>query len=161
MRLPAGDLLGLGWLRCADDEHRDDIRDVACGTGPHDVQHRCRTRVGSSDETQRWLNVHVQAIRDEDGEQGGFIATIDDVTTLVDADQQRLAAERQRDIDARDRATERLDSLSTLAGGVAHDFNNILGSILAFENFVTESITELTTAGRLDAQTGRAILGDL
>ena len=157
--LPADDLLGFGWLRCAGDEGYDDILAVARGLGDRELQRR--TRVELSDGEPRWLNVHVHAVLDDDSTHAGFISTIDDVTTLVEADQQRRAAERQHDIDARDRATERLDSLSTLAGGVAHDFNNILGSILAFENFVSESVTELTTAGCLDAETGRALLSDL
>jgi PAS domain S-box-containing protein len=159
--LPADDLLGLGWLRCVSDEDHDDILAVARGIGPRDVQRRYRRALGPSAETMRYVNVHVQAIRDDDGEHAGFIGTVDDVTSLVEADQQRRAAERQHDIDAKDRATERLDSLSTLAGGVAHDFNNILGSILAFENFVSESITELSDAGRLDAETAHALLADL
>jgi PAS domain S-box-containing protein len=160
MRLPAEKLLGPGWLRCADDERRKDVSATAHGTGPPDVHYRCRTQVGSPAEP-RWLNVHVQAIHDEDGEPAGFIATVDDVTAIVDADQQRLAAERQREIDAKEHATERLESLSTLAGGVAHDFNNILGSILAFENFVSESITDLLPSGLITTADGDALLADL
>ena len=159
--LVADDLLGLGWLCCAGEEDHDRILAVVHGHGARGAQHRYRSRVGLADGALHWLDVRVQAVRDDNGEPGGFIAMVDDVTTVVEADRRRRTAQRQQDLDAKDRATERLDSLSTLAGGVAHDFNNILGSILAFENFVTESITELTAAGRLDAPTGRAILGDL
>jgi PAS domain S-box-containing protein len=159
--LPADDLLGLGWLRCVSDEDHDDILGVARGSGARDVQRRYPGALGPAEYSVRWVNVHVQTVRDDDGEHAGFIGTLDDVTTLVEADQQRREAERRHDIDAKDRATERLDSLSTLAGGVAHDFNNILSSILAFETFVSEAVTDLTRAGRLDAETGHALLADL
>ena len=158
---PADDLLDLGWLCCAGDEDHDAILLVARGRGLHHGQDHFRSRVGRPDGPARWVNVQVRAVGDEDGEHTGFIATVDDVTALVEADEQQRAAERQHDVEAKDRATERLESLSTLAGGVAHDFNNILGSILAFENFVSEAVTELTTAERLDAETADALLSDL
>ena len=53
MGLPADDLLGLGWLRCAGDEapRRDPRR--RAGTRTRDVQHRYRSQIGSPDEQRR------------------------------------------------------------------------------------------------------------
>lgn len=159
--LPAADLLGLGWLRCAGDADHDAILAVARGREARDAQHHYRSRVRLPDDSLRWLNVHVRVVRNDDGEHTGFIGTVDDVTALIADDEQRRTMERQQDLDAKDRATDRLESLSTLAGGVAHDFNNILGSMLGFEGFVSESITELTAAGKLAAETGKELLDDL
>jgi PAS domain S-box-containing protein len=158
MGLPGADLLGLGWLRCTGQEQHGDILREEVTDG---IQHRHREHVTMADGSVHWLNVNIQAIHDE-RELDGFIATIDDVTAVVEAEQRLRAAERRYDVDARIRATERLESLSRLAGGVAHDFNNILGAMLGFENFVAETLADLCDTGRpIDAETGRTLLSDL
>ncbi len=63
-----------------------------------------------------------------------------------------LTGERQ--MEARLRQSERLEALGTLAGGVAHDFNNIIGSILA----VAEASREETTDDRLRENLDRIVL---
>ncbi|MFC4065309.1 hybrid sensor histidine kinase/response regulator [Actinoplanes subglobosus] len=57
-----------------------------------------------------------------------------DITAQVKADEQRRDLERQL------HQAERLDSLGQLAGGVAHDFNNILGVISGYTGFVLDEL---------------------
>jgi PAS domain S-box-containing protein len=70
---------------------------------------------------ERDWEAHV-ARRDE----GGFIAVIRDLTD-------RKAAERERNqLQQQLHRVEKMDAVGRLAGGVAHDFNNILAAILGF-----------------------------
>ena len=159
MGLPADALLGLGWLRCLTTDQHDGVRAVASGTQPTGTQYHYRGPVTMPDDTGRWLHVHVQAIPDDSAQ--GFIATVDDITTVVEIERQQRAAEQKQYVEARIQATQRLEGLTRLAGGIAHDFNNILGAMLGFETFVTETVTDLTDRGRLPVLAEPVIIGQI
>jgi len=62
-----------------------------------------------------------------------------EVTSVVWLSEPAVAVAVRR-IDPRSRQAQRLEGLGRLAGGVAHDFNNIVGVILNFASFLDEDI---------------------
>lgn len=76
------------------------------------------------------------AIHDRDGVVSGYLGIITDATD-------RLAAEREREqLMERVFQSQKLDSLGLLAGGVAHDFNNMLVAVLANADLARDSVDE-------------------
>ncbi|MDR3672301.1 MAG: ATP-binding protein [Holophaga sp.] len=77
------------------------------------------------DGTVRWVHSCGHVLRDADGKALRVIGIERDRTREVEAE-----AERDR-MQAELQHTEKLGSLGRMAGGVAHDMNNVLGAILA------------------------------
>ena len=72
-------------------------------------------------------------------------AVIRDITERIRAQErfQRVQAEAERaHIEAHLHRTQRLEGLGQLAGGVAHDFNNLIAVIANYAMFITEAATE-------------------
>jgi PAS domain S-box-containing protein len=105
-----------------------------------------------------WANVVVTSLVDDHGELVGFSAVFRDLTGRKKTEEQlkRLnsdleeryvekAAELAHTISEREKLQEQLlqvqkmESIGTLAGGIAHDINNILNIILGYANVILQN----------------------
>ena len=157
---PAAELLGEGWQRCLGHGQREALR-AGPGRPPPSLdgerQHEQLTLSGGQ---RRWLTVLVRPVRDSEEALTGFVAIIDDVTAVVEAEERRRAEDRERESEGRAQVTAHFDSLARLAGGVAHDFNNLLNIVMSYDQFVKEAVTDASGAVLTDVQ-AQAILGDV
>lgn len=107
----------------------------------------------------RWIRIPVPGVA---GTPGFLLAIAEDVTAKKQADETRARLEDQL------RHAQKLESIGTLAGGVAHDFNNILAAIIPFAHLaktdaadnraVQESLDEILAASERARSLVRQIL---
>ncbi len=80
-----------------------------------------------SDGSQRRVSVSISVIHDSEGELSGFRGIFRDVTESKRMeDQLRQAA--------------KMEAIGRLAGGVAHDFNNILTAVMGYSSILSEQL---------------------
>jgi two-component system cell cycle sensor histidine kinase/response regulator CckA len=75
-----------------------------------------------------WVQLNVSLAWNPDGTPRHFVAQIQDVTERKRAEEQRKKLEEQL------RQAQKMEALGTLAGGTAHEFNNILGIIIGYSD---------------------------
>ena len=105
------------WIQMVPVEDRDIVREQAArilsGGDPEPIEHR----IVRNDGEVRWVRNTPVPCCDVDGRLASYDGLVRDIT-----ERKRLERELRR--------AQRMESIGTLAGGVAHNFNNILGIIL-------------------------------
>ena len=70
------------------------------------------------------------------GGKGTILATLHDIT------ERKRAEEEKRDLEEKLRYSEKMEAIGTLAGGVAHDLNNILSGLVSYPELVLMDLPE-------------------
>jgi two-component system cell cycle sensor histidine kinase/response regulator CckA len=135
------------------EDDRDRVRGVF-----HDVFHtgtsrRSEYRFRSSSREVRSIDSHFSAIRNAAGLVTNLVAVARDVT-----ERDRLAAEK-KELEDQILRTQRLDTIGSLAGGIAHDLNNMLVPILMATELLGEQVTDEETRRILEIARGSALRG--
>ncbi|HVP67914.1 MAG TPA: PAS domain S-box protein [Anaeromyxobacteraceae bacterium] len=93
------------------------------GDGTFDVEHRITRRDGAV----RWLTTRAQTFFEGEGQGRRPVRTVGAVRDVTES---KLAEDERRRLQEQLAQAQRLESVGRLAGGVAHDFNNMLVVIL-------------------------------
>jgi PAS domain S-box-containing protein len=113
------------WDDCV---HRDDLEQVARSlpgqvTGNWDETYR----IIRPDGTIRWVRARAYPVRDADGQVCRIAGVLRDVTEY-------------RRLQEQFRQAQKMEAVGRFAGGVAHDFNNMLSVILSYTSLVLDEL---------------------
>ncbi|MEE8398967.1 MAG: PAS domain S-box protein [Desulfobacterales bacterium] len=117
---PRQELMGMNYREYTDDENARKLLDIfnstfVAGQRRAPIEFQIRAKDGE----KRVLETPVSLMRDENGDTIGFRGLARDLTERRNLESQLLRAQK-------------MEAIGTLAGGVAHDLNNILSGIVSY-----------------------------
>lgn len=140
------------WLEGIHADDRERVRAAAANTsngGQHDLLYR----IVRPDGTERWVHDRGFPVYDDRGNIVRCAGLAEDITEKRAMEDQLLRAQR-------------MESIGTLAGGLAHDINNILAPMLLVAGLLKSKLSdprdkELLTMIERNAQRGAGIIGQV
>jgi hypothetical protein len=121
----------------------------------HGQEYRIEYRIQRPDGTVRWIEDRSYPIRDPSGETKRAVGIAMDIT-------------RRRQLEAQLLQAQKMEAVGQLAGGVAHDFNNVLTVVIGYAQMLLdrgnlppdaiEPLTQIFSAGNRAANLTRQLL---
>ncbi|MBW2006084.1 MAG: PAS domain S-box protein, partial [Deltaproteobacteria bacterium] len=132
-----GELIGMNNRQYMDQDNASKLHQFfnkAYKTGRFNNRFDCESI--KKDDTTVQVEISVSLIKDSEGHPIGFRGIIVDITERKRAEQekQRLEAQLQR--------SQKMEAIGTLAGGVAHDLNNILAGLVSYPELLLMDLPE-------------------
>ncbi len=106
----------LSWLESVHPDDRERL-ELAAATKRSRGEYDERYRIQRTDGTLRWIHDRAFPVRDSHGVVLRIVGTAEDITESKQFEAQLLRSQR-------------MESIGTLAGGIAHDLNNVLAPIM-------------------------------
>jgi len=110
-------------------EDREKIKHIFQETVKTGIGQRAEYRFLSKDGSVRYIESQGSVIHDDQGNVAQIVFVSRDVTEKKQLEKQFLRAQR-------------MESIGTLAGGIAHDLNNVLAPILLSLNIISKKLTD-------------------
>jgi PAS domain S-box-containing protein len=152
--LTAAEAIGKNYLSFLSDRDREKVdgafREVFSGREVEGFVASVRTPGGA----ERALSWNATGIRDAGGGIGFIVAVGVDISEHLRMEQEK------EELMKRLARTQKMEAMGTIAGGIAHEFNNILGAIVGYADLIRSRIGEgdpnLPAITKIHASAGRA-----
>lgn len=123
------------WPREFAEKYQSDDREVMTRRTPIDVEEPVFDQ-----GILKWFHTFKTPVFTTDGDVLGTCGFALDVTERKQAEEERLKLEERL------QRAEKMEALGTMAGGVAHDLNNVLGIVVGYSELLLDDLDESSSA---------------